>query len=47
LASAYESRLERAISEINTKDARARAPRTLTTEIPRRPGAGFDITRGY
>jgi hypothetical protein len=47
LAEAYEGRLERAIGEINSKDARARAARTLATEIPRRPGAGFDITRGY
>ncbi len=46
LAQAYEARLERAIGEINTKDARARAARTLTTEIPRRAQAAFDITRG-
>jgi hypothetical protein len=46
LASAYEARLERAIAEINAKDARARAARTLVTEIPPRAGAGFDITRG-
>jgi hypothetical protein len=46
LAQAYEARLERAIGEINTKDARARAARTLTTEIPRRAHAAFDITRG-
>jgi len=46
LAQAYEARLERAIGEINAKDARARAARTLTTEIPRRAQAAFDITRG-
>jgi hypothetical protein len=46
LAAAYEARLERAIAEINSKDARARAARTLVTEIPPRPGAAFDITRG-
>ena len=47
LAAAYEARLERAIGEINSKDARARAARTLTTEAPRRPSSDFDITRGY
>jgi hypothetical protein len=46
LAGAYEARLERAIGEINAKDARARATRTLATEIPRRASAAFDITRG-
>ena len=46
LAASYEARLERAIAEINTKDARARAARTLVTEIPPRAGAYFDITRG-
>lgn len=46
LAAAYEARLERAIAEINAKDARARAARTLATEIPRRAVADFDITRG-
>lgn len=46
LAQAYEARLERAIGEINAKDARARAARTLITEIPRRAQAAFDITRG-
>jgi len=46
LAAAYEARLDRAIAEINTKDARARSPRTLATEIPRRGRADFDITRG-
>ncbi len=33
LAGAYEARLERAIAEINSKDARSRAPRTLSTEL--------------
>lgn len=47
LAGAYEARLERAIAEINAKDARARAPRTLATDTPRRAAATFDITRGY
>jgi hypothetical protein len=47
LASAYEARLERAIGEINAKDARSRAARTLASEIPRRAVGGFDITRGY
>ena len=46
LAGAYEARLERAIAEINTKDARARAPGALATEIPRRVHADFDIIRG-
>jgi hypothetical protein len=46
LAGAYEARLERAIAEINAKDARARAARTLATELPRRAAAAFDITRG-
>jgi hypothetical protein len=46
LAAAYEARLERAIAEINAKDARARAARTLVTEIPPGAGARFDITRG-
>ncbi|MFI4965816.1 MAG: hypothetical protein ACHP9T_10655 [Caulobacterales bacterium] len=45
LAGAYEARLERAIGEINTQDARARAARRLVTEIPRRT-PDFDITRG-
>jgi hypothetical protein len=47
LASAYDARLERAIGEINTKDARSRAARILVTEVPRRPRSDFDITRGY
>jgi hypothetical protein len=34
LAGAYESRLERAIAELNAKDARSRAARVLTTELP-------------
>ena len=46
LAGAYEARLSRAIEEINAKDARARAARTLVTEVPSRTGAGFDITKG-
>jgi hypothetical protein len=46
LAAAYDAWLERAIGEINTKDARARAARTLVTEIPRRGVADFDIIRG-
>jgi hypothetical protein len=33
LAGAYEARLGRAIEEINSKDARSRAPRTLVTEL--------------
>jgi len=46
LAGAYEARLSRAIDEINAKDARARAARTLVTDTPPRAAAGFDITRG-
>jgi hypothetical protein len=46
LAAAYEARLERAIDEINAKDARARAAATLSTEIPPRAATLFDITRG-
>ncbi|MBS0359824.1 MAG: hypothetical protein JSR98_00480 [Proteobacteria bacterium] len=47
LAQAYEARLSRALDEINAKDARARAARTLTSDFPpRRHGAGFDIIRG-
>jgi hypothetical protein len=34
LAGAYEGKLERAIGELNAKDARSRAPRTLATELP-------------
>ena len=33
LSATYEARLTRALAEINSKDARARAPRTLTTEL--------------
>lgn len=33
LSGAYEARLGRAVEEINSKDARARAARTLTTEL--------------
>jgi hypothetical protein len=47
LAGVYEARLERAIGEINSKDARARAARTLVTEVPRRGSGDFDIIRGY
>lgn len=46
LAAAYEARLGRAIGEINSKDARSRAPRTLVGETPRAPATGFDIIRG-
>lgn len=34
LAGAYESKLDRAIDELNAKDARSRAPRRLSTELP-------------
>ena len=47
LAAAYDARLERAIGEINAKDARSRAARILVTEVPRRGLGDFDITRGY
>jgi hypothetical protein len=46
LAGAYEARLERAIAEINAKDARARAARTLVCEVPPRAAPTFDIIRG-
>jgi hypothetical protein len=46
LAGAYEARLARAIGEINAKDARSRAARTLATDLPRQQGAAFDLTRG-
>lgn len=46
LAQAYEARLARAIGEINGKDARSRAARTLATEVPRGRVAGFDIISG-
>ena len=34
LAQAYETKLARAIAELNAKDARSRAPQTLATDIP-------------
>lgn len=34
LADAYETKLARAISELNAKDARSRAARKLTTDLP-------------
>lgn len=34
LAGAYETKLDRAIAELNAKDARSRAPWTLGTELP-------------
>lgn len=34
LAGTYETKLGRAIAELNTKDARSRAPQTLKTELP-------------
>lgn len=40
LAGAYETKLARAIEELNGKDARSRAPRRLTTELPALVGAG-------
>jgi hypothetical protein len=51
LTSVYEAKLDAAIKSINAKDARSRAPQTLSTE----PGqlqyrgrrSGFDITRGW
>jgi len=47
LAASYEARLERAIGEINAKEARSRAARTLVTEVPSHRSQGdFDITRG-
>jgi len=46
LAQAYEDRLSRAIAELNAKEARSRAPRTLATELPGRIETAFDITRG-
>ena len=39
LASAYEARLERALAELNAKDARSRAAGTLTFELPALVGA--------
>ena len=46
LAQAYEARLARAVGEINGKDARSRAARTLTSEVPRSGGSSFIIIRG-
>ncbi|MFC3070516.1 phage adaptor protein [Phenylobacterium soli] len=45
LAQAYAGKLEAALAEINSKEARSRAPRTLATDLPR-PRAPFDILRG-
>jgi hypothetical protein len=45
LAGAYDARLERAIAEINAKDARAKAAATLSVEQPLR-ARPFDIARG-
>lgn len=39
LADAYETKLGRAIAELNAKDARSRAARTLVTELPDLVGA--------
>lgn len=46
LSAAYEARLERALSEINAKDARARAPGALRTDLPQTAAATFDILKG-
>lgn len=46
LAQAYEAKLQAALDEINSKDARSRAARALSTDIPARRIAAFDITRG-
>ncbi len=46
LAAAYEARLTRAIGEINSKDARSRAARTLVGDTPQTPAHDFDIFRG-
>ncbi|WP_394764288.1 hypothetical protein [Phenylobacterium sp.] len=46
LAQTYEARLARAIGELNAKDARSRAARSLVTDLPRSRGGGFDIIRG-
>lgn len=40
LAGAYETKLARAIEELNAKDARSRASRRLTTELPALVGVG-------
>lgn len=45
LAQAYASKLELALSEVNAKEARSRAPATLVTETPR-PLRVFDILGG-
>jgi hypothetical protein len=45
LAQAYESKLELALAQINAREARARAPGPLTTDLPGR-GPGFDIVGG-
>jgi hypothetical protein len=51
LASAYETKLNRAISELNTKEARSRAQQTLSTEPGQLVSAGrrdgFSIDRGF
>lgn len=39
LADAYETKLARAIGELNAKDARSRAARTLSTDLPALVGA--------
>lgn len=39
LSAAYEARLGRAVAELNAKDARSRAARTLRTELPDLTGA--------
>lgn len=49
LATAYETKFGRAVKELNTKDARSRAPQTLSTEVGQllrasRTG-GYDIRR--
>lgn len=41
LAGAYEAKLDRAIAELNAKDARSRAPWTLASELP-----GLILARG-
>ncbi|THD80631.1 MAG: hypothetical protein E7812_07835 [Phenylobacterium sp.] len=45
LAQAYETKLELALAEINTKEARSRRPGALATDLPQ-PRAAFDIVRG-
>jgi len=46
LAQAYESKLEASLAQINSKDARSRAPRALVTDLPRARAGVFDIVRG-